>query len=294
MPKLVAVKAAWCGGTLAALYLGGGLIFSWLEREAELEHYARNRFFYQQMRDLYEFDHCKDAWFKDMDFCKNQADFHRLLKEFFERSGNEMEDHAKWTFLGSVFFVNALVTTIGYGNLHPRTPGGQFFSVVFGLAGIPVMAYTLSLVAGYILQVCVPLFPSINERSRRSVVLALIVGLFILGGGALFLVLEDWTFLEACYFSITTLMTIGFGDYQPTYTASRLVAILFIICGLGVAASFIAALTVSLEPAGERLTSQLGAWYDGSDCPHSCTPRAREKREAEARWGLDDENGQRP
>lgn len=269
----------WCVGTLIFVYVVGGLTFSWLEREAELEHYARNRFFYKQMRDLYSFDHCKDAWFKDMEFCKNQGAFHDMLRDFFDRNGNEMEDREKWTFFGSVFFVNTLVTTLGYGNFHPRTPGGQFFTVVFGLVGIPATGYVLSFIASVIVEVWMPMCSSIKARSRRIIVLCCLMCLFILVGGVLFVALEGWTFLNACYFSACTLMTVGFGDFLPSHVGSRLVTMVFIMLGLGVAASFIAVLTMQVEARGESIAASLGAWYD------SCTgaPRSSEGGREEAR-----------
>lgn len=260
----------WCVLLLLLLYVSGGLVFSWLERDAELEHYARNRFFYKQMRDLYEFQHCKDAWFKDMDFCKNQAAFHQMLKEFFERSGNDMEDHQKWTFFGSMFFVSTLVTTLGYGNFHPRTPGGKLFTVVFGLIGIPIMGYVLSFVGGLIVAVWMPMCPSINQRSRRILVLCALMCLFILLGGLTFFFLEGWTYLEACYFSACTLMTVGFGDFLPTGFASRVATMVFIMLGLGVAASFIAILTMHVELHGQRLSSHIEGWYDATRSRDCC------------------------
>merc|ERR1712216_497305 len=64
----------------------------------------------------------------------------------------------------------------------------------------------------------------------------LLVGLFVaflLIGSLVFHVLEGWTYLEALYFSFTTLTTIGFGDYLPSTHASKIFAIFYIILGLG-------------------------------------------------------------
>ena len=52
-----------------------------------------------------------------------------MTSSFLSRSSSsvKIKDQKKWTFLGSVFFVNNLVTTIGYGSLHPQTEAGQLF-----------------------------------------------------------------------------------------------------------------------------------------------------------------------
>lgn len=253
---------AWCVASLVLLLCVGGFVFSRLERQAELEHYKRNQFFHQQMRELYQFDQCKEEWFKSMEFCKRQKEFDRVLQTFFERNGNEMKDHGKWTFWGSVFFVITLVTTLGYGNFHPRTPEGQLFTVIFGIVGLPVMSYVLSHLGRFVVDVWMPMCPTIATRQRRIVVLCCLLVCFILLGGTLFKILEAWSFLEACYFSACTLMSIGFGDYLPDRITSRIAASVFILVGLGVAASFIALLQVHVEIRGEQFAKHVTTWYN--------------------------------
>jgi hypothetical protein len=257
-----ASNIAWCITSLGVLLISGGFVFSRLERGAELEHYQRNKFFYQQMRELYEMKACKRDWMKDMEFCRKQEEFHGLLKQFFERSGNEMEDRKMWTFTGSVFFVITLVTTLGYGNFHPRTPQGQLFTVLFGIVGLPVMCYILSHFGRLIVDVWMPLCSSMNSREVRIAVLCVVLVAFILIGGALFEALESWSFLESCYFSAMTLMSIGFGDFLPSSFYSRLAASIFILLGLGVASSFIALLQVHVQLRGEVFAKQLTSWYN--------------------------------
>jgi len=263
-----ASNIAWCITTLGLLLIVGGGVFSHLERDAELEHYQRNQFFYQQMRELYEMKACKQEWMKEMKFCKKQEEFHTLLREFFDRNGNEMEDRKMWTFSGSVFFVITLVTTLGYGNFHPRTPEGQLFTVLFGLVGLPVMCYVLSHFGRLIVDVWMPFCPTINTRERRIGVLCVVLVAFILLGGVLFKTLEAWSFLESCYFSAMTLMSIGFGDFLPTSFTSRLAASIFILLGLGVASSFIALLQVHVQLRGELFAKHLSSWYNAvtSEC----------------------------
>ena len=55
--------------------------------------------------------------------------------------------------------------------------------------------------------------------------------------------LEGWSPVDALYFSVVTLATVGFGDLHPTTDAAKLFTVLYIVVGLGVFAAFISELT---------------------------------------------------
>ncbi|KJH46098.1 Ion channel [Dictyocaulus viviparus] len=42
-----------------------------------------------------------------------------------------------WTLMDSVLFCFTVITTIGYGNVAPRTFNGRLFVILYGLIGIP-------------------------------------------------------------------------------------------------------------------------------------------------------------
>lgn len=46
--------------------------------------------------------------------------------------------------------------------------------------------------------------------------------------------LEDWTWIQALYYSVVTLSTVGYGDLVPTTDLSRLIAVIYIIFGVGI------------------------------------------------------------
>ena len=54
--------------------------------------------------------------------------------------------------------------------------------------------------------------------------------------------LEGWSPVDALYFSVVTLATVGFGDLHPTTDAAKLFTVLYILFGLGVIAAFISEL----------------------------------------------------
>ena len=66
--------------------------------------------------------------------------------------------------------------------------------------------------------------------------------MFVLLGGIIFYMYEeDWSAIDALYFCVTTLTTIGFGDPAPSTDLSKLFTVAYVIVGIGIIASFIAA-----------------------------------------------------
>jgi tellurite resistance protein TehA-like permease len=51
---------------------------------------------------------------------------------------------------------------------------------------------------------------------------------------------EGWRWLDALYFCVVTLVTIGYGDFTPKTDAGKLFTIVYIIIGLGILSGFIA------------------------------------------------------
>ena len=56
----------------------------------------------------------------------------------------------------------------------------------------------------------------------------------VLTGSLFYWRFEDWTFLEALYFSIVTLTTVGYGDFSPTTAGTQIFTIFYILTGFGV------------------------------------------------------------
>ena len=65
----------------------------------------------------------------------------------------------------------------------------------------------------------------------------------ILIGTLVFRWLEGWSTINALYFSVVTLATVGFGDLHPTTDIAKLFTIVYIVSGLGIIAAFISEIT---------------------------------------------------
>ncbi|CAK7310137.1 Potassium channel subfamily K member 17 [Vulpes lagopus] len=136
----------------------------------------------------------------------------------------------RWEFVGSFFFSVSTITTIGYGNLSPRTMAARLFCIFFALVGIPLNLVVLNRL-GHLMQ------QGMHRCARRlggtwqdPAKARWLVGSSTLLSGLLFFLLlppllfchmEGWSYVESFYFAFITLSTVGFGDYVIGMDPSR-------------------------------------------------------------------------
>jgi voltage-gated potassium channel len=70
-----------------------------------------------------------------------------------------------------------------------------------------------------------------NIKVQISIALTSIFTLIGIGT-VCFKIFEDWTWIQCFYFSVTTLTTVGFGDFHPTSEGSRLFTAFYILIGV--------------------------------------------------------------
>ena len=71
-------------------------------------------------------------------------------------------------------------------------------------------------------------------RDPESRPLFLWAGAMLLIGVLVYHLLEGWDLLDALYFCVVTLATIGYGDLTPTTPISKLFTIFYVINGIGI------------------------------------------------------------
>jgi len=81
-----------------------------------------------------------------------------------------------------------------------------------------------------------------DPRTRALPFIALGV---ILAGTVFYWIAEDWTLIEALYFAVVTLTTVGYGDLSPTSDLVRLVTVFYILVGVGIMLALITAVIQS-------------------------------------------------
>ena len=95
-----------------------------------------------------------------------------------------------------------------------------------------------------------------REPESRILLAAAVTTLAVGTVGYMFL--EHWSPVDALYFCVVTLATVGFGDLHPTTELSRLFTIGYILVGVGILAGFISELAkrrTGLEAARAAGTS---------------------------------------
>ena len=70
--------------------------------------------------------------------------------------------------------------------------------------------------------------------------LILILGILVLIGGIFYSFVEGWRFLDALYFSIVTITTLGYGDFVPLTDIGKVFTIIYSLSGIAIAFYFLA------------------------------------------------------
>ena len=79
---------------------------------------------------------------------------------------------------------------------------------------------------------------ALKEPETRGLVYAT---LLIVGAGTIFYrVVEGWGWVDAFYFTVVTLTTVGYGDLAPQTDLGKLFTVFYILVGLGILGGFIA------------------------------------------------------
>jgi len=72
------------------------------------------------------------------------------------------------------------------------------------------------------------------KMKRRLWVAAAVLILLLLCGTLLYQMIEGWSWIDALYFTATTITTVGYGDLVPTHDVSKLITIIYSFLGIGI------------------------------------------------------------
>ncbi len=86
------------------------------------------------------------------------------------------------------------------------------------------------------LSAYVRLVKAIYTAFRNTQVQALILTcvLIAVAQAFIFMRIEDWRFLDAFYFSVVSMATVGYGDFAPQTSLGKITALLFLMVGIGI------------------------------------------------------------
>ncbi|XP_041710185.1 potassium channel subfamily K member 10-like [Coregonus clupeaformis] len=142
--------------------------------------------------------------------------------------GDTSYNSSHWDLGSAFFFAGTVITTIGYGNIAPSTEGGKIFCILYALFGIPLFGFLLAGIGdqlGTIFVKSILRVEKIYKQKQKqisqtkirvtSTILFILAGCIVFVGipAVIFKHIEGWTTLDAIYFVVITLTTIGIGDY---------------------------------------------------------------------------------
>ncbi|XP_074614647.1 two pore potassium channel protein sup-9-like [Acropora palmata] len=157
--------------------------------------------------------------------------YNMTIEEFinFSTSAHDVLSEAdpRWGYFVALEFLLQAVTTVGYGNITPRTPVGQLLCIVVSLFGIPLTLLLIKSIGESNVKVINKIVVKFerkflhrpqpeNLQTKSAVILFFIMLFRMMTQGCILMYLEGWTFVEGIYFWFITYTTIGFGDYVPT------------------------------------------------------------------------------
>jgi len=99
-------------------------------------------------------------------------------------------------------------------------------------------------------------------RDPETRALPVVAGLLVLTGSLFYWRFEDWTYIEALYFCIVALTTVGFGDYSPTTAGTQIFTIFYILTGFGVLVALLTSVAqqyIAQKAEGGRARARLQA-----------------------------------
>ncbi|XP_042633478.1 potassium channel subfamily K member 10-like [Cyprinus carpio] len=206
---------------VVAYLVAGGLVFKALEQPFE-----------SNQKDTIT---SKKAAFLEKHHCVTPNELEELIKHSVDAVtagvspiGDTSYNSSHWDLGSSFFFAGTVITTIGYGNIVPRTEGGKIFCILYAIFGIPLFGFLLAGVGDQLGTIFVKSIAKVEKMFRRkhnqisqTKIRVASTLLFILAGCILFVTIpafifkhiEGWTGLEAIYFVVITLTTVGIGDY---------------------------------------------------------------------------------
>lgn len=160
------------------------------------------------------------------------------LTDFIKRGYDGREPEQIWTFPASLMFCLSVFSMIGYGNMVPKTDVGKVMTVFYATFGIPLYILYFMNIGKVLAKTFRWLYTWIHECStdpeleddsiqttRKRIVVPStsclwVMFFYIVIGTLMFSELEEWNYLNAVYFCVTSLCKIGIGDFVPGTNAT--------------------------------------------------------------------------
>ena len=130
-----------------------------------------------------------------------------------------------WSLADGLYFAITTLTTIGFGDVVPKSGPGKLFAVLYISFGAIMTATCLGALVGHAAASDPRRASRLGPRQRAGSVAAMLIGAATMWG----LCVEEWSLIDSLYWAVASCTSVGYGDIVPSQ-ASRLVTGVFLLC----------------------------------------------------------------
>ena len=174
----------------------------------------------------------------------------------------------EWSTRDALYWAISTLTTVGYGDLVPKSSAAKLFTCVYVVSGVSLVSACLGVVLGRMQArvSAIGLFSALSSSPSSSsskssqhaaglLLSALGLTAIVLAGAVFASTSEGWTSLDSIYWAIITCSSVGYGDLVIS-SASRTAAMVYVLVGVAGFASLAAGIVRSVaEMEVERAVS---------------------------------------
>ena len=147
----------------------------------------------------------------------------------------------KWDIIDSIFFLTETMSTVGYGDYHPKTDQSRVVTIFLIIAGLSVLFMLVKTISrsircqlGKRMQHRIKSIVYSHNNSNLQYYyllmypLTMVLTLVTINTIIIWNLESNWSFIQAVYFTVTTMSTVGYGDLLIKSYYSKVYLIFFI------------------------------------------------------------------
>lgn len=195
---------------------------------------------------------------------------------------DELEGSSTATLVDALYFAIVTMTTVGYGDLVPKSVGMKLFTCAFVFIGFGLVGALVSGAASYLVEkqekiLVQKIYKKYKKKKKgkkdlefevaddndvvaahwKAAVSGVAFGILFVAGVLVLIYCEEMSFIDAFYCVCVTVTTLGYGDHSFRTRNGRLFAVFWILSSTVCVAQFFLYLA---EGWAEERQHELASW----------------------------------